>query len=213
MPTQGVQYRAPHNIQDESLLDMVMTGYGAPRPPRPNSIELRRSYPPEEQHLYSPPSSDHYRLKFSLTLQILIQGIIDYYDQQYFFFLYRVANFVAQGYEENLYGSHYGSGQGQAGSETYQSPGGQSTPSRGGRSRPSQPPPAPPSNTSSNSTPTVASANNTPTRGRSMSTGRDTLPPPPPPPGETMSPPPMNGNNSRWLYNTLLFFQIYLSIH
>lgn len=61
MPTQGVQYRAPHNIQDESLLDMVMTGYGAPRPPRPNSIELRRSYPPEEQHLYSPPSSDHYR--------------------------------------------------------------------------------------------------------------------------------------------------------
>lgn len=106
----------------------------------------------------------------------------------------RVANFVAQGYEENLYGSHYGTGQGQAGSETYQSPGGQSTPSRGGRSRPSQPPPAPPSNTSSNSTPTVASANNTPTRGRSMSTGRDTLPPPPPPPGETMSPPPMNGN-------------------
>lgn len=58
MPTQGVQYRAPHNIPDESLLGMVMT---EPRPPRPNSIELRRSYPPEEQHLYSPPSSDHYR--------------------------------------------------------------------------------------------------------------------------------------------------------
>lgn len=58
MPTQGVQYRAPYIIPDESLLDMVMT---EPRPPRPNSIELRRSYPPEEQHLYSPPSSDHYR--------------------------------------------------------------------------------------------------------------------------------------------------------
>ncbi|XP_043253753.1 wiskott-Aldrich syndrome protein family member 3 isoform X1 [Colletes gigas] len=170
MPTQGVQYRAPHNIPDESLLGMVMT---EPRPPRPNSIELRRSYPPEEQHLYSPPSSDHYR----------------------------AANYVTQGYEDSLYGSHYGTGQGQAGSETYQSPGGQSTPSRSGRSRPSQPPPAPPSNTSSNSTPTVASANNTPTRGRSMSTSRDTLPPPPPPPGETMSPPPMNGSIPSHLLN------------
>ncbi|XP_034188411.2 wiskott-Aldrich syndrome protein family member 3 SCAR isoform X2 [Osmia lignaria lignaria] len=170
MPTQGVQYRAPHNIPDESLLGMVMT---EPRPPRPNSIELRRSYPPEEQHLYSPPSSDHYR----------------------------AANYAVQGYEDSLYGSHYGPGQGQAGSETYQSPGGQSTPSRGGRSRPSQPPPAPPSNASSNSTPTVASANNTPTRGRSMSTGRDTLPPPPPPPGETMSPPPMNGSIPSHLLN------------
>lgn len=60
--------------------------------------------------------------------------------------------------------------------------------------RPSQPPPAPPSNASSNSTPTISSANNTPTRGRSMSTGRDTLPPPPPPPGEMpISPPAMNG--------------------
>ncbi|XP_053990344.1 actin-binding protein WASF3 isoform X1 [Hylaeus anthracinus] len=170
MPTQGVQYRAPHGIPDESLLGMVMT---EPRPPRPNSIELRRSYPPEEQHLYSPPSSDHYR----------------------------AGNYVAQGYEDSLYGSHYGTSQGQAGSETYQSPGGQSTPSRSGRSRPSQPPPAPPSNTSSNSTPTVASANNTPTRGRSMSTSRDTLPPPPPPPGETMSPPPMNGSIPSHLLN------------
>lgn len=58
MPTQGVQYRTPHNIPDESLLGMVMTD---PRPPRPNSIELRRSYPPDEQHLYSPPTTDHYR--------------------------------------------------------------------------------------------------------------------------------------------------------
>ncbi|XP_076654614.1 wiskott-Aldrich syndrome protein family member 3 SCAR isoform X1 [Halictus rubicundus] len=170
MPTQAVQYRAPHNIPDESLLGMVMTEQ---RPPRPNSIELRRSYPPEEQHLYSPPCSDHYR----------------------------AANYVAQGYEDNLYGSHYGPGQGQAGSETYQSPSSQSTPSRSGRSRPSQPPPAPPSNASSNSTPTVASANNTPTRGRSMSTSRDTLPPPPPPPGETMSSPPMNGSIPSHLLN------------
>ncbi|CAG5095394.1 Similar to WASF3: Wiskott-Aldrich syndrome protein family member 3 (Homo sapiens) [Cotesia congregata] len=144
MPTQGVQYRTPHNIPDESLLGMVMT---EPRPPRPNSIELRRSYPPDEQHF-----------------------------------------------------SHYAPGQGQPGSEAYQSPG-PGTPSRGGRSRPSQPPPAPPSNASSNSTPTVASANNTPTRGRSMSTGRDTLPPPPPPPGEVMSPPPINGTIPAHLLN------------
>ncbi|KAG5315982.1 WASF3 protein, partial [Acromyrmex insinuator] len=161
MPTQAVQYRAPHNVQpDDALLGMVMTD---PRPPRPNSIELRRSYPPEEQHLGT--------------------------------------NYMTQGYDENPYGSHYASGQAPIGSDAYQSPGGQSTPSRGGRSRPSQPPPAPPSNASSNSTPTVASANNTPTRGRSMSTGRDTLPPPPPPPGETMSPPSMNGSIPPHLLN------------
>ncbi|CAH1993702.1 unnamed protein product [Acanthoscelides obtectus] len=56
------------------------------------------------------------------------------------------------------------------------------TPTRGGKIRPSQPPPAPPSN---QSTPSA----NTPTRGRSMSAGRDNLPPPPPPPEATMSPP------------------------
>ncbi|KAL6258370.1 hypothetical protein P5V15_010323 [Pogonomyrmex californicus] len=167
MPTQAVQYRAPHNVQPDDALLGMMTD---PRPPRPNSIELRRSYPSEEQNLYSPPSSDHYR----------------------------ATNYMTQGYDENPY---YASGQAPVGSETYQSPGGQSTPSRGGRSRPSQPPPAPPSNASSNSTPTVASANNTPTRGRSMSTGRDTLPPPPPPPGETMSPPSMNGSIPPHLLN------------
>lgn len=59
------------------------------------------------------------------------------------------------------------------------------TPTRGlpNKIRPNVPPPAPPSN---NSTP---SASNTPTRGRSMSTGRDNLPPPPPPPEAVMSPP------------------------
>ncbi|XP_014207045.1 wiskott-Aldrich syndrome protein family member 3 isoform X2 [Copidosoma floridanum] len=164
MPAQGVQYRAPHSIPDEALLGMVMT---EPRPPRPNSIELRRSYPPEEHQLYSPPMSDHYR----------------------------AVNYAAQvaGYEDSAYGSHYAPGQAQSGSDTYQSPGGPGTPSRGGRNRPTQPPPAPPSNASSNSTPTIASANNTPTRGRSLSAGRDALPPPPPPPGEVMSPPSMNG--------------------
>lgn len=107
----------------------------------------------------------------------------------------RAANYIGQGYEDGMYNAQYAANQGQVGNnEMYQNSGGPGTPSRGGRSRPSQPPPAPPSNCS-NSTPTLASANNTPTRGRSMSnTGRDTLPPPPPPPGEIMSPPPMNGN-------------------
>ena len=60
------------------------------------------------------------------------------------------------------------------------------TPTRTGKIRPSQPPPAPPSNASTPSS-------NTPTRGRSMSAGRDNLPPPPPPPETTTSPPPPNG--------------------
>ncbi|XP_011505889.1 PREDICTED: wiskott-Aldrich syndrome protein family member 3 isoform X2 [Ceratosolen solmsi marchali] len=172
MPSQGIQYRSSHGIPDEALLGMVMT---EPRPPRPNSIELRRSYPPEEHQIYSPPMSEHYR----------------------------AANYTGQvqGYEDSAYGSHYAPGQGQSGSDTYQSPGAPGTPNRFGRSRPSQPPPAPPSNASSNSTPTIASANNTPTRGRSMSTGRDTLPPPPPPPGEPMSPPSMNGTLPSHLLN------------
>lgn len=58
------------------------------------------------------------------------------------------------------------------------------TPSRKGP-RPTQPPPAPPS---AGNTPNGSNAN-TPTRGRSMSTGRDALPPPPPVPLEQMSPP------------------------
>ncbi|KAL7304107.1 wiskott-Aldrich syndrome protein family member 3 isoform X3 [Trichogramma pretiosum] len=173
MPTQTVQYRVPHQQQlpEEALLDMVMSDLN--KPPRPNSIELTRSYPsnhqPDKQQMMYAAMNDHYRTA-------------NYGGQQ------------LSGYEDSAYGSHYAPGQTQSGSDTYQSPGGPGTPSRGGRNRPSQPPPAPPSNASSNSnTPTMNSANNTPTRGRSMSTGRETLPPPPPPPGETMSPPAMNG--------------------
>lgn len=43
------------------------------------------------------------------------------------------------------------------------------------------------------STPTGTSATNTPTRGRSMSAGRDTLPPPPPPPTEVTTNGPVPG--------------------
>jgi WAS protein family, member 3 len=66
-------------------------------------------------------------------------------------------------------------GQSQQIESPYGAPG---TPSRGGKIRPTQPPPAPPSS-GSGGTPNVSNAN-TPTRGRSMSQGRDVLPPPPP---------------------------------
>lgn len=74
-------------------------------------------------------------------------------------------------YQPGMYGGHA-----QLNEQHYQ-PG---TPTR--KIRPTQPPPAPPSN---QSTPSA----NTPTRGRSMSAGRDNLPPPPPPPEAMMSPP------------------------
>lgn len=80
-------------------------------------------------------------------------------------------------------------------SESLYGPG---TPTRGGtKPRPSQPPPAPPSSGSGGGTPNVSNAN-TPTRGRSMSTGRDNLPPPPPIPEGIQSPQqqPMNGGAS-----------------
>ncbi|KAJ4433681.1 actin-binding protein WASF3 isoform X2 [Periplaneta americana] len=178
---QNIHYRTPQPVQqpDEALLT-VGIGVSEPRPPRPNSIELRRSYPDQVDSVYSgnsgvysprhtqSPTESHYRANYPV------------------------------GYEESIYQQHYAQGQPVAG-ESYPTPNNH-TPSRsnGSRStsqRPSQPPPAPPStNNSSNSTPTVSSTTNTPTRGRSMSTGRETLPPPPPPPVETVgSPPGMNG--------------------
>ncbi|XP_017887138.1 wiskott-Aldrich syndrome protein family member 3 isoform X3 [Ceratina calcarata] len=193
MPTQGVQYRTPHNIPDESLLGMVMT---ESRPPRPNSIELRRSYPPEEQHLYSPPSSDHYR----------------------------AANYVAQGYEDNLYGSHYGTSQGQAGSETYQSPG--SIPSHllnrnGSRSNSPLPShhstPTPPNHSTQIGTdetdpaapqdlpPPPPTPDPTPPRPISPPSNIPPPPPPPPPPPVTNGPSPpvplTNGDIAKMIAN------------
>jgi len=175
---QNVHYRTPQQ-PDETLLTMGMV-MSDPRPPRPNSIELRRSYPDQVEMVYSgnsgvysprhtqSPTESHYRSTYPV------------------------------GYEESLYQQHYAQGQSVAG-ESYPTPNNH-TPSRSNGTRattqrPSQPPPAPPStNNSSNSTPTVSSATNTPTRGRSMSAGRETLPPPPPPPVETVgSPPGMNG--------------------
>lgn len=150
---QNTIYRTPAQIQQQQYQQQTqqlpVDEYQMEqqqRPPRPNSIEIRRSYQQEvPDGMHSPPYAPY--------------G------------------------EENPY-QHGMYGQGPLSSESLYQPGsgggGGGTPTR--KIRPSQPPPAPPSNTS---TPTA----NTPTRGRSMSTGRDNLPPPPPPPEGTMSPP------------------------
>lgn len=166
MPQTTPAYRTPqtyHQIPaEDSMLGVVMN---EGRPSRPNSIELRRSYPEQVDSVYSP------RHVHSPTEML-------YRDN------YAINEEVVYGQQQNM-SSHYAPGLNL--DSTYTSPSG--TPSRGSRAssqRPTQPPPAPPSNNnSSTSTPTVSSANNTPTRGRSMSTGRETLPPPPPPPVET----------------------------
>ncbi|CAH0564947.1 unnamed protein product [Brassicogethes aeneus] len=137
-------YRTPQQIQQLHPDDMMLADQQ--RPPRPNSIEIRRSYGgPGQEMPDGMPSPAAYH----------------HYDE----------NPYSQGMMQGMYG------QGPLSSESLNMPG---TPTR--KIRPSQPPPAPPSN---GSTPSA----NTPTRGRSMSTGRDTLPPPPPPPEAVSSPP------------------------
>lgn len=143
----NVIYRTPNSIinQQHQQQDVTTiyssTDYYDGRPNRPNSIELRRSYP-EGTDGYAP-ASPHYQQQMSYQMN-----------------------------DDSAYNSSmYGQGQ-------MESPYGPGTPSRGGKLRPSQPPPAPPSS-GSGGTPSVSNAN-TPTRGRSMSTGRDVLPPPPP---------------------------------
>ncbi|KAK6629756.1 hypothetical protein RUM43_003574 [Polyplax serrata] len=180
---QNIHYRTPQPVAnpDEALLGMDKMVVMDPRPPRPNSIELRRNYPEENsgggiyspRHVQSPnPAEMHYRSTYGMS------------------------------YEESIYQqqkSHYGQGGKQlTGIDYPDSQSNNHTPSRNGGSRitstrPSQPPPAPPSgNNSGTSTPTVSSAN-TPTRGRSMSAGREQLPPPPPPPGDSIMSPGLNG--------------------
>lgn len=151
----NVIYRTPNSIvnqqqqQQQPQQDIPIystTDYYDGRPNRPNSIELRRSYP-NEQDAYDPQMA-HYQ-----------QQMI--YQQQ----------MTDDGYNSSMYGN-----------QQIESPYAPGTPSRGGKIRPTQPPPAPPSNNSNQGTPNASNAN-TPTRGRSMSQGRDVLPPPPPIPG------------------------------
>lgn len=136
-------------------------------PARPNSIELRRSYQPETVDGGYGPPSPHYQQQHQQMAQ---QN--NYQQQQPIYDEYN---------SQPIYGSNNTS---QMSQESLYAPG---TPSRS-KSRPSQPPPAPPSTGSGGGTPNVSNAN-TPTRGRSMSTGRDNLPPPPPIPEGLQSPP------------------------
>lgn len=163
----NVIYRTPNSVmnsEDSAYNSMGGGSHYDSRPNRPNSIEIRRSYPAEGVDGYAP-ASPHY--------------------QQ--------TSYQQQVYDESIYNSqNLYSGQGPLSQESLYAPG---TPSRG-KPRPSQPPPAPPT---TGDTPTASNAG-TPTRGRSMSTGRDALPPPPPVPMETlMSSPPgqmTNGNSA-----------------
>lgn len=129
-----------------------MSIYDPNRPNRPNSIELRRSYPADSVDNYAPMSPNNYQQ----------QQQNQYMQQQ---------QYQQQMYDESIY-NHYQQSQMIQQNMSMESPYAPGTPSKG-KPRPSEPPPAPPSTGS-------ASNPNTPTRGRSMSTGRDTLPPPPP---------------------------------
>lgn len=182
----NVIYRTPNSVmssEDSAYNSMGNNNNGGgghydTRPPRPNSIELRRSYPAEAVDGggggYAPISPHYQQSTYPPSSSVYDENI---YNSQ------------------NIYGGSVGGGGGQAptSSENIYSPG---TPSRT-KPRPSQPPPAPPSSGSGGATPNASNAN-TPTRGRSMSTGRDALPPPPPVPvegGGMMSPPPTHPIN------------------
>ncbi|XP_037909270.1 wiskott-Aldrich syndrome protein family member 3 isoform X2 [Hermetia illucens] len=173
----NVIYRTPNSVINEETTYGSMGVYDT-RPARPNSIEVRRSYPAEAvdgggygplspQGNQYPQAVGNYQAPNALQQQQLHQQQHQLYDE---------ATYNSQ----QLY-----SGQGPMSSESLYAPG---TPSRT-KPRPSQPPPAPPSSGSGGATPNTSNAN-TPTRGRSMSTGRDNLPPPPPIPDGMTSPPP-----------------------
>lgn len=148
----NVIYRTPNSIVNQQQLQQDVpiystTDYYDGRPNRPNSIELRRSYPNEAgSDGYAPPSP-HYQQQISYQQQMNDDSA----------------------YNSSMYGQ----------AQQIESPYAPGTPSRGGKIRPTQPPPAPPSSNSNSGTPNASNAN-TPTRGRSMSQGRDVLPPPPP---------------------------------
>ncbi|XP_059222134.1 actin-binding protein WASF3 isoform X1 [Stomoxys calcitrans] len=183
------QYFVVNSSDSNNFDEFTCMGTYDTRPPRPNSIELRRSYQSEQiDGVYGPLSpqtagqmmanvqgggSQYASAAYAAngmhpSQQMLQQGGMQQQSQH------------QQMYEDAMYHqSHNLYGQtGQGGPmspEPIYAPG---TPSRT-KPRPSVPPPAPPSNGSGGGTPTASNAN-TPTRGRSMSTSRDALPPPPP---------------------------------
>ncbi|XP_022222158.2 wiskott-Aldrich syndrome protein family member 3 isoform X4 [Drosophila obscura] len=187
----NVIYRTPNSMVNEEAGYGNMGVYDT-RPPRPNSIELRRSYQPE-------------LVDGSGYEQLTAQAAANQYSTYGGNGMSAAPHMHMQHqqlYDAGLYQSHalYGqSGQGVMSPETIYGPG---TPSRN-KPRPSQPPPAPPSNGSGGGTPTASNAN-TPTRGRSMSTSRDALPPPPPVPDAVSPLSAMNGANTSHISVKLL---------
>ncbi|XP_051858034.1 actin-binding protein WASF3 isoform X3 [Drosophila sulfurigaster albostrigata] len=189
----NVIYRTPNAMPNEE------GGYGNmgiydTRPPRPNSIELRRSYPSEQidgtgyEQLTPHAAVNQYAATYGTNGMTAPQQIHLQQQQMYDATLYHQSH--------GIYGQ---SGQGALSPEPIYGPG---TPSRT-KPRPSQPPPAPPSNGSGGGTPTASNAN-TPTRGRSMSTSRDALPPPPPVPDAVSPLSAMNGAASGHMAAKLL---------
>uniref|UniRef100_A0A6P4FCF0 Wiskott-Aldrich syndrome protein family member n=1 Tax=Drosophila rhopaloa TaxID=1041015 RepID=A0A6P4FCF0_DRORH len=171
------------NVTKQTAVAIADMGVYETRPPRPNSIELRRSYQSEQidgstYEQLPPQMGNQYAPTFGNGMGGPPQMQLQH----------------QQMYDAGLYQSHalYGqTGQGVMSPEPIYGPG---TPTRN-KPRPSQPPPAPPSNGSGGGTPTASNAN-TPTRGRSMSTSRDALPPPPPVPDVISPMSGMNGANS-----------------
>uniref|UniRef100_A0A1B0G9C9 Wiskott-Aldrich syndrome protein family member n=1 Tax=Glossina morsitans morsitans TaxID=37546 RepID=A0A1B0G9C9_GLOMM len=177
------------NLTKQTAVAIAGMGIYDSRPPRPNSIELRRNYQSEQiDGVYGPLSpqgaisamqnaaggaGSQYAAAYAAAngmhpaQHMPHQVGISQHQQQH------------QLYDDGLYHQSQGlygqAGQNPLSPEPIYAPG---TSSRN-KPRPSQPPPAPPSNGSGGGTPTASNAN-TPTRGRSMSTSRDALPPPPP---------------------------------
>ncbi|XP_016964257.1 actin-binding protein WASF2 isoform X1 [Drosophila biarmipes] len=179
------------NVTKQTAVAIADMGVYDTRPPRPNSIELNRSYHSEQidgsTYEQLPPQMGN---QYAATFGNGMGGPQQMHMQH------------QQIYDAGLYQSHalYGqTGQGVMSPEPIYGPG---TPSRN-KPRPSQPPPAPPSNGSGGGTPTTSNAN-TPTRGRSMSTSRDALPPPPPVPDVISPMSAMNGGNSGHMAAKLL---------
>ncbi|XP_058980757.1 actin-binding protein WASF2 isoform X6 [Musca domestica] len=187
----NVIYRTPNSVVNEEAGYGTGMGIYDTRPPRPNSIELRRSYQSEQiDGVYGPLSPQtagqmmanaqgggsqyattgyaangmHPSQQMLHQQQAGMQQQHAHAQQMYEDALYHQS--------QGLYGQT-GQGGGPMSPEPIYAPG---TPSRT-KPRPSVPPPAPPG--SNGGTPTASNAN-TPTRGRSMSTSRDALPPPPP---------------------------------
>nr|XP_017014986.2 wiskott-Aldrich syndrome protein family member 2 isoform X4 [Drosophila takahashii] len=179
------------NVTKQTAVAIADMGVYDTRPPRPNSIELNRSYHSEQidgstYEQLPPQMGNQYAATFGNGM-----GNPQQMHMQH-----------QQMYDAGLYQSHalYGqTGQNVMSPEPIYGPG---TPSRN-KPRPSQPPPAPPSNGSGGGTPTASNAN-TPTRGRSMSTSRDALPPPPPVPDVISPMSAMNGGNGGHMAAKLL---------